>query len=116
MMVKSDEAIDILDDNTPFMYIFVRNDLPAVVKLIQAAHATYKAGLRFKEERVVHFCVFGLKNETKLKSVAWDLNETGFDFEMFYEPDFDIGHTAIAVMPIVGEKREWFKKFKLLKM
>lgn len=126
VMVKSDDEINESDIDTPFMYIFVRKDLPPVVKLIQVAHVTHNAGIKFNgvnnEKGIdnsitpIHFCVFGVKNETKLKSIAWDLKQTEFEFEMFYEPDFDIGNTAIAVEPIIGENRGWFEKFKLLKM
>lgn len=118
-MIKPDEEIDIFDEDTPFMYIFVRNDLPAVVKLIQVAHATHEAGIEFGKDNFllpIHFCVFGVKNEDKLKSIAWDLTQGKLNFHMFYEPDLDIGNTAIAVEPLIGEEREWFQGFKLLKM
>lgn len=117
--MKQPEDIDKLDPDTPFMYIFVREDLPPVVKLIQAAHATYNAGRNFPlnyEIPPVHFCVFGVKDEQALQAVAWRLEKQGYKFELFFEPDFETGDTAIAVQPQVGPDREWFRNFKLLTM
>lgn len=118
-MIKPEDEINEPGNSTPFMYLFVRQDMPPVVKLIQAAHATHIAGVKFGKfdsNIPVHFCVFGVKNEVALESIAWRLQEQDLKFEMFHEPDFDIGHTAIAVQPITGFRREWFKRFKLLKM
>lgn len=117
-MIKADDKINEPDNDTPFMYIFVREDLPPVVKLIQTAHVTHMAGARFglaDPDLPTHFCVFGVKNEEVLESVAWRLQEQNYKFEMFFEPDNEIGHTAIAVQSLIGSDREWFK-FKLLKM
>lgn len=117
-MVKPDNEINEPDNDTPFMYIFVREDLPPVVKLIQTAHVTHMAGARFglsDPDLPTHFCVFGVKDEEALESVAWRLQDQDYEFEIFFEPDNGIGNTAIAVQPLLGPDREWFK-FKLLKM
>ena len=108
------------DNDTPFMYIFVREDLQPVGKLIQVAHTTHNAGVRFgmldPDQPPLHFCVFGVKNEQALQAVAWRLNQQGYEFELFFEPDFETGDTAIAVQPQFGTDRDWFRNFKLLKM
>ena len=112
-MVKSEEEIDVFDEETLFMYIFVREDMPPVIQLIQAAHATYTMGSLgniSKGAENVHFCVLGVKDENELKSVSFDLERNDF------EPDNDIGYTAIACEPMKGESRKWFRKFNLLKM
>lgn len=124
-MVKADREINVYDDYTPFMYIFIREDLPKIHKVIQAAHVTYMAGTdaflgrdfenaSFKND--VHFCIFGVKDKDELYTVAWKLQENNLEFVMFYEKDFDIGDSAIAVKPIVGSSRSSFNEYKLLRM
>lgn len=119
--VKAKEEIDnVTAARIPFVYIFVRKDLPSVVKLIQVAHATYKLGWKLGEcdfgDIEHHFCVFEVKNMEELLDVKAYVFKKDLECEMFFEPDFDLGYTALAVEPLCDYKRDLFKGFKLLKM
>lgn len=37
------------------------------------------------------------------------------EFEMFYEPDYDTGYTAIATRPLIGKERKPLSKYTLYK-
>lgn len=101
---------------TPYMYIFIREDLPHAYQIVQAAHATHQAGIRFgKTEVSTNFVLIGVKDQEALRTVAMFLEYHQIDFEMFDETDNDTGYTAIATKPIVGEERKLFKRFNIYK-
>jgi len=98
------------------MYIFVREDLPHAYQIVQAAHATHQAGIRFgKTDLPTHFVLIGVKDEEALRAIAMFLEYHQIDFEMFEEIDNDTGYTAIATKPLVGEERKPMKRFQLMK-
>lgn len=98
------------------MYIFIREDLSHAYQIVQAAHATHQAGIRFGgTETPTHFVLIGAKNEKALEKIAMELEINGIEFEMFYEPDYNTGYTAIATKPLYGDQRKLFKKYNLYK-
>ena len=117
-MIKTPEEIDVYDNETPFVYIFVREDLPPIQQLIQASHATHESGIKFGkiEDKISHFCVFGVPDEKSIKNIKVGLDGLDVRSYEFFEPDFNIGISALATEPIIGKKRELFSDFKLLKM
>lgn len=117
-MIKADEEIDVMDMETPFVYVFVREDLDLIHQLIQTAHATHEAGIRFGkvDGKISHFCIFGVKNANELVEINGFLNSKGVNFAIFHEPDFDMGYTALATEPLVGQRREIMADFKILRM
>jgi hypothetical protein len=54
-------------------------------------------------------------DETELLKIGEYLEDKEIDFTMFHEPDNCAGNTAIAVGPIYGKDRKFFKKFKFYK-
>lgn len=116
-MVKSDDEIDTFDETTPFVYIFVRKDLPRIHQTIQASHAAHEAGIEFGkiDGQQSHFCIFGVKDEEQLMAAAWQIEQNEIKHSIFHEPDFDMGYTALATEPIAGEKRLLFKNYSLLR-
>jgi hypothetical protein len=98
------------------MYIFVREDLPHTYQIVQAAHATHHAGIRFgKTDLPTHFVLIGVKNQEAMLAAARFLEFHQIEFEMFHETDNDTGYTAIATKPLVGEERKPMKRFQLMK-
>lgn len=97
------------------MYIFVRQDLTPAQQIVQAAHATHHAGIKFgPTELPTHFVLIGVHDQAELIKIAGYLGIHGIEHEMFYEPDFDTGYTAIATKPLYGSERKPLRKFKLL--
>lgn len=98
------------------MYIFIREDMTTPQQIVQAAHATHHAGIRFgATELPTHFVLVGVQDEEKLMDVAAYLIKHGIAYELFHEPDFGLGHTAIATIPLFGDDRKPMRKFQLLK-
>lgn len=123
-MIKPDKEIDQFDNETPFVYLFVREDLPPVQQLIQAAHAAHEAGIMFgrcdsggwDKNDVSHFCVFGVSDEEHLFRIHKKLMQNDIGCYLFHEPDFDMGFSAIATEPLIGERRKLIGNHKLLRM
>ena len=103
----------------PYVYIFLRKDIPQTAQIIQAAHATHEMALRIKEEqkpeKIAHFVLFQANDEAHLERIKTFLDTNSVGHYTFYEPDYDMGHTAIACEPIYGDRRNIFRKFKMWK-
>lgn len=100
---------------TPYIYLFIREDLGVAQQIIQTAHAvddlykTIQPG-----DRTNHMVLFAIRNERDLELTSKYLTENEIHHTMFYEPDV-FAHTAIATEPIKGEQRKLFRRFKLKK-
>jgi hypothetical protein len=98
------------------MYIFIRQDLSPTYQIVQAAHATHQAGIRFGgTEQPTHFVLCGAKDEKDLTKIAMYLERNNIEFEMFHEPDHNTGYSAIATTPLYGDQRRPMRRFQLLK-
>ena len=123
-MIKPDEEINQFDDVTPFVYLYVRADLPPVQQVIQTAHAAHEAGIHYGKVRqdengvplISHFCVFQLKDGRDLAEVGGELAMKGIRHHTFFEPDFDMGLSAIATEPLIGVDRKQVPVRPLLRM
>ena len=120
-VVKTIERyIKTADNNVPFMYIFVRNDLSEAQKIIQAGHAierlTTNSEYDFNTSGhcTPHFALMGVDDEDDLKEVGKFLYDHLVTFEMFYEPDIN-EYTAIATVPLIGKDRLIMSGFKMFR-
>ena len=105
------------DFDRVYTYVFVRQDLSPEYQLVQAAHATMVLGQKMPsnfDARKTYFTVIGVPNEWELKEVKRILNENGFPFEEFIEPDIGNEITAVATHPIHWLKRKQLKNYSLL--
>lgn len=93
-----------------YTYCFVRKDIPMFAQLVQLGHACLQ---RPAPDQVNNLILFEVKNEDHLVQTKAYLESRGIDAYMFYEPDYDMGYTAIATEPIEGEDRKMFAKFNL---
>lgn len=86
--------------------------------MVQANHACFEMGMKVqnKPQIVCHMVLCLTINEEELDKLSTYLKGHGIAHHMFYEPDFETGHTAICTEPIYNEQRKLFKKFKLLKL
>lgn len=102
--------------DTPYTYIFVRKDLSIPQQIVQSSHAALEAGFRFEQPTTTsHIVLIGIENQEELTKTAHYLETKGIDCEMFWEPDYDTGYTAIATRPLFGEERKPLKRFSLLR-
>ncbi len=99
----------------PYIYTFIRDDISPEQKIVQLGHATWQAGLQFRDPgKVANLILLHADNEDHLESIAQELDEKGIEFYMFYEPDNMMGHSAICTRPILKEsERQIFSKWEL---
>jgi len=91
--------------------------LPNRVKLVQASHACMEMGFVTKKpDEQVFLIALSVKNEDELKKVSELLEQQGIKFEMFYEPDYNYGYTALCTEPVEFGKYKIFKKYNLLEI
>lgn len=98
--------------DTAYTYLFIRKDLAPSQRIVQASHAAHNAGERFGAHS--HMILFGISSEAEMLKTAAYLENKGIDFEMFFEPDFDTGYTAICTRPLRGDERKIMRRFTLL--
>lgn len=99
----------------PYIYTFIRNDLPHAQKIVQLGHATYEAGQKFeKPSEIASLVLLHANNEDDLLCIATELEEKGIEFVMFYETDTN-EYTSICTRPTTGRERNFFKRFNLYK-
>ena len=104
-----------------YIYVIVRNDISAAQQCVQACHASIEAARNFvkpdEEHPYLVLCV--CKSEHRLEKLMDQLKEESIDYRVFSDAavsDEDKKeYTAIATEPLVGERREFFKHYQLLK-
>lgn len=108
--------------NECYVYVLCRRDISPIMAVVQVAHATLESGQLFcdrEKHYPINLVVLGVDNEHELISKSVDLEKNmEIKHKTFFEPDNDLGFTALATEPIhsLSIKREWFKQFKLLKL
>lgn len=101
--------------DSPYMYLFIREDLSIPQLIVQASHAAYEAGAGFDQpHKTPNVVLIGVSSQDHLKQTADYLGTHGIEFEMFYEPDVD-EYTALACKPVYGVTRNVFKHFHLFR-
>lgn len=85
--------------------------------MVQAAHAALEAGIKYGRLSVdpASVIILQVPNKEKLEAALRHTQECGIACDMFFEPDWDYGHTAFGTEPLTAERRKVFKKFKLWK-
>ena len=99
---------------TPYIYLFIREDLSIPQQIIQTAHAVDSLSINRESDNVNHMVLIGIENEEELKNISKYLQIWDIEHKMFYEPDIT-SHTAIATNPLRGKERNRLKKFNLMK-
>lgn len=99
----------------PYCYVLIRQDIPLEHQITQACHAALEAG--FDAQRpgcnTTRLITLGVKSKDHLEEMSRKLDIHGIGHHMFFEPDNDMGYSALATHPIVGEDRRHFKNLKL---
>jgi hypothetical protein len=86
------------------------------MKVVQVGHACQEAGFLYGLDRKIqnNLVVLEVKNQDILLQTQEILDKKGIECTMFYEPDNDLGYTAICTQPLRESKIENFKNLKLL--
>lgn len=104
------------DEQTPYVYCLVRQDLSPSQTVVQAGHSLIEATKNFEppQDEHPHLVVCGIRNEARLLRAADALDKAGIRYSLFREPDQNNEATALATEPICGERRSFFQRFHLL--
>lgn len=96
-----------------YSYVVVRKDISESAQTVQSVHAAIES---FKSEEYDHSSVIVVvvKNERKLQSVIEKLFDDDISLKVFREPDLNNEITAICTEPLIGERRDYLRKFQLL--
>jgi hypothetical protein len=99
----------------PYVYVLVREDISAEQQLVQASHAALEAGFRFERPlQTARLIVLSVPDREALEAAADRLHRYGIDHHMFLEPDFGMGHSALATRPLhLPKDRHRMRKYPL---
>ena len=100
------------------IYVFVRTDLSLEQQIVQAAHAAVEASRRFyaPEHGVASLIVLAVSNLAALYKARNRLEDLELEHTVFFEPDWEMGHSALATRPVLDVERKIFKGWQLWKM
>jgi hypothetical protein len=85
--------------------------------MVQSNHATFEVARRLPQPQdldVTPSCItIGVPDKTALFRVIEKLRAKGIDHQVFYEPDFGMGLSAVATAPLVQEQRRALSNYRL---
>ena len=96
-----------------YVYIFVRRDIPVANQIVQVGHVCYEAGLNFNAKQDTYMVLCQVDSEEDLLEIELRLNDANVETHKFYEPDDDLGYTALCSRPVNKKERKIFRKYKL---
>lgn len=102
----------------PYVYVLLREDLPPEQLIVQAAHAALEAGFSFeKPGETARLVLLAVPDREALAAAAQRLARHGIEHHMFFEPDFEMGHSALATRPVHRLKeRHLMRAYPLFKV
>lgn len=100
-----------------YIYTFIREDLSPEQKIVQLGHACHEAGkLLTPSEHIEpsNLVLLSARNEDDLLEIADKIHCTGITFSMFFEPDNNMGYSAICTRPVSSAReRAFFQEWNL---
>lgn len=98
-----------------YVYALIRRDIPLPQQLVQVGHAALEAGRTHYEpgEPIASFIVLEVPDKDALMAAARKLEHRGIEHSIFFEPDFGMGHSALASRPVRGKERSVFRRWPL---
>jgi hypothetical protein len=92
----------------------VRTDIPLADQIVQVGDVCLEAGRRFAQPSdSCHLIVLRVSSKNFLREAALRLEIAGIRYVMFYEPDDELGHTAICTEPVRREFRREFRRYAM---
>jgi hypothetical protein len=97
--------------------VFVRQDIDLAQQIVQSNHATFEMARRLPHPQnldITPSCItIGVPDKTALFRVIEKLRSNGIPHEVFYEPDFNMGLSAVATIPLGQEQRRKLSNYRL---
>lgn len=103
------------DGNHPYVYALVRADLSIEQIAVQACHAVYEAGIHLPPGTdATRMIVCTVPDQAALLAAAVRLERNGVAHRLFFEPDNEVGYSALATEPLFAPARRLLAKYPLL--
>lgn len=103
------------DISRPYIYLFIRTDIPIAQQIVQSSHVAWQSGQEnhnFKD--TPSLILIGVSSAVELSEIGGYLNDNKIAFTTFYEPDYNMGNSAICTDPICRHStRALLKDYKL---
>jgi len=87
--------------------------MPLPDQIVQIGHACLAAGRRFQPDDTCHLVVLTVRDQIELAQMIDRLAAINVRCAAFYEPDDDLGLTAICTEPISDQRRRFFRHYPL---
>jgi hypothetical protein len=92
----------------PYTYVLVREDIPLEQQMVQACHAALEAGHAFDAPPTTSsLIVCTVPDREALLAASERLVRYGIRSEMFFEPDWEMGFSALATEPLTERKKRF---------
>lgn len=100
-------------DTSPITYVLVRTDIPGPQQTVQAIHAAMGSAAKFGEPAHNHLALLAVPNRDILMSWGCRLKELGLGFQAFFEPDNEMGYSALSTAPMTRAQGWLFRSLPL---
>lgn len=96
-------------------YVLVRKDISQAQQMVQAVHAAAEAARQHyrPEQGIASAIVLEVADQAALHRAREQLARKGIQTELFFEPDFGIGDSALATEPLPDEQRKHLRGWPL---
>lgn len=109
--IKNSGKIAFDKDSVTYVYILIRQDISPSQQGVQAVHAGMQAIHEYKGlERDTRLVLLSVKDEYDLLYWKEKTQDLQINHEVFFEPDNEIGWSALATAPISRREGKIFKK------
>lgn len=100
-----------------YIYTFIREDISPEQRIVQIGHACYEAGKAFRDTYgISSLILLSAADEQDVKRIMKKLDRRGIEYVSFFEPDNDMGYSAICTRPVIDDReRTFFRKWNLFK-
>jgi hypothetical protein len=93
--------------------VFIRQDLAIQQQLVQSVHATFEMSQKtVYEGDIPSVVLIGVPHQKALERVLKKLRDHSIEHSCFVEPDFDMGLSAVATIPLGPEQRSILKNYE----
>ena len=106
------------DEAKTTIYVVIRTDIRIEQQVVQAIHAGAEAGRSFyqPEHGIASLVLLAVPNLEGLLALRAKLGLKNVRTELFYEPDFNMGHSALATEPLGQGRRKYLRGLPLWKL
>jgi hypothetical protein len=100
------------------IYVLVRTDIGIEQQVVQSAHAAAEASRRFYADHhgIASLIVLAVQDRDSLHLAQSQLAILGIEADLFFEPDFEMGHSALATRPVLDDERKLLRQWPLWRL